>query len=126
MNGTSARRPARMAAAALLAGAALGAGVAYGHSQVTSTSPRAGATVRPSLAKVTVRFDAPVTTGTIAVAGPRGTVSRGRGGPDPRSTARLVVGLRAPLAPGRYRASWTALATDGHRQRGSFTFRVRR
>jgi methionine-rich copper-binding protein CopC len=126
MNRSSVAGPVRLAGAALVAGAALGAGVAYGHAEVTSTSPKAGATVSPSLSKVSVRFGSPITTGTITVAGPKGTVSRGRGGPDPRSTARLIVRLRTPLASGRYRASWTVLAADGHRQRSSFTFKVRR
>lgn len=120
-------RPAfRILVAAFALTAAIGVGVALGHADVTSTSPKAGATARTSLSRVTVRFGDPVTTGTITVTGPSGVVSRGRGGPDPRNPARLLVGLRTPLAPGAYKAAWTALATDGHRQRGSFPFKVRR
>ncbi|HMS62248.1 MAG TPA: copper resistance protein CopC [Solirubrobacteraceae bacterium] len=126
MTATRIRISTRLLAAALAVTCVIGAGVALGHAEVTSTSPKAGGTARTTLSRVTVRFGDPVTTGTITVTGPSGVVSRGRGGPDPRNPARLLAGLRRPLAPGAYKAAWTALATDGHRQRGSFTFKVRR
>lgn len=113
-----------LACAAALSGAAA---AAMAHSEVEVTSPRAGGTASTQITKVTVTFSGPMRSGTIRVTGPGGAVvSRGRGGRDPRNVTRLTVPLRAVLKPGAYTARWTALAADGHRQRGSFRFRLRR
>jgi len=75
-----------------------------------------------SIDVVQVAFTGPLRSGTLSVRGPRGTVSSGRGGRDPRKISRLIVPLKCGLVPGRYRASWTVVAADGHRQSGSFLF----
>jgi methionine-rich copper-binding protein CopC len=43
---------------------------------------------------------------------------------DPRDQTVLQVSL-PPLPPGRYRVFWSAVARDGHRTEGNFTFRVK-
>jgi methionine-rich copper-binding protein CopC len=53
-------------------------------------------------------------------------VSIGSGGRDPRKVSRLRVALKASKRAGRYTARWTATAADGHRQDGSFKFRLRK
>ncbi|UUY06106.1 copper resistance protein CopC [Svornostia abyssi] len=120
-----ARRPFAVAvlSAAALTGAAA---TALAHSEVESTSPRAGGTATTAVTKVTVTFSGPMRTGTIRVTGPGGAVvSRGRGGRDPRNVNRLTVALKGGLKAGSYKASWTSEAADGHDQRGSFRFKLR-
>lgn len=111
--------------AAALAASALAAAPALAHVHLETTSPGAGKTARTSLRTVTVRFSGSIVTGRLTVTGPGGRLV-GSGGRDPRRTSRLLAELRHGLKPGRYRATWRILDEDGHRQRGSFTFRLRR
>lgn len=113
-----------MLAAALTLSAAA---IAVAHTKVRSTSPKSGKTARTSLARVTTTFSGPLRRGTLRVVGPhRKVVSLGRGGRDPRNIKRLLVGLERGLKAGSYKASWTIVAADGHRQKGSFRFRLKR
>jgi methionine-rich copper-binding protein CopC len=100
---------------------------ALAHVGVQSSTPGAGKTAKTSLRSVSVRFSGPIRRGAITVRGPhRRVVSVGRGGRDPRAVNRLLVGLRRGLAPGRYTARWNVVAGDGHAERGSFSFRLKR
>lgn len=122
-------RSHRLRSISILATAlALGAApIAAAHTEVASTSPASGATAKTSISKVTVTFTGPITRGTLRVAGPRGTVaSVGRGARDPRNVKRLAVGLKRSLKAGSYKASWTIVAADGHAQKGSFRFTLKR
>lgn len=111
-------------AAALLT---VAAGTAFAHTKVKSTSPAKGKTARTSIDRVTVTFTGPLRRGTLRVVGPGSkVVSVGRGGRDPRNINRLLVPLKGSLKAGAYKASWTILAADGHDQKGSFTFRLKR
>ena len=115
--------------AALVAGAVAAgpAGDAIAHTKVKSTYPARGSTAKRSITRVIVTFTQQIRSGTISVTGPGGrVVSSGRGGRDPRNVRRLLVGLRGGKSAGRYTARWTILASDGHTQRGSFTFRLAR
>lgn len=102
------------------------AATALAHSEVVSTSPKAGGSASTKITKVTVTFSGPMRKGTIRVTGAGGkVVSQGSGGSDPRNVNRLTVALKRGLKAGRYRAAWTAVAADGHKQQGSFRFRLR-
>jgi methionine-rich copper-binding protein CopC len=105
---------------------AFGVAAADAHTEVASTSPSSGRTASTSVLAVSVTFTGQIRRGTITVTRSGTTVSRGRGGQDPRNVKRVKVGLRSGLQPGRYVARWTAVAADGHRQSGSFTFRLRK
>ena len=112
-----------LAAGLVLAGTA----VAGAHTDVKSTSPAKSTTAKTSTSRVTVTFDGMLRRGTLRVTGPNGrTVSIGSGGRDPRNIKRLLVGLKRGLKSGSYRARWTIVAADGHHQRGSFRFRLKR
>jgi methionine-rich copper-binding protein CopC len=50
--------------------------------------------------------------------------SAAKGGLDPADDTRMVIDLDAPLAPGAYTVRWTSVATDGHVDRGEWTFAV--
>lgn len=101
------------------------AGNAKAHTQVAKVKPSGSA--KTSIRTVVVTFTGVIRGGSIRVTGPRGrVVSSGRGGRDPRDVTRLVVPLKRGLKAGRYKASWKIVAADGHRQSGSFSFRLRR
>jgi len=112
-----------LAAALVLTGAT----IASAHTEVKSTSPAKGATANTSIARVTVTFTGTLKRGTLRVVGPDGEVaSVSNGARDPRNIRRLLVGLKRSLKPGSYTASWTALVADGHTQKGSFRFKLKR
>ena len=118
------RRAGAFTVLLVAAAAGLPTAIAQGHASVTGTYPAKSGRAKTSIDVVKVAFSGPLRSGTISVRGPRGVVSVGRGGRDPRRISRLIVPLRRGLAAGRYRASWTAVAADGHRQSGSFLFRL--
>lgn len=104
-----------------------GAAVAIAHTEVKSTSPAKGGIAKTSITRVTVTFTGALRRGTVRVVGAGGkVVSKGTGGRDPRNINRLLVGVKGGLGAGSYKASWTIIAADGHNQRGSFTFRLKR
>jgi copper transport protein len=114
-----------LALAAIAAVLALPA-AASAHVQVKSSSPGAGKTASTSIRAVSVTFTGRLLTGTLTVTGPGGTVSVGRGGRDPRKLSRVKVRLESGLRAGGYTARWGIVAGDGHSQRGSFRFTLRR
>jgi methionine-rich copper-binding protein CopC len=105
---------------------ALAAVPASAHVKVKSTKPSRGGSASTSIRTATVTFNGPIRRGTLRITGPSGTVSIGAGGRDPRNVTRLRVSLRGSKRSGTYRARWTCVAADGHDQRGSFRFRLRR
>ena len=117
------RRTAALASALALGGAA----IASAHTEVKSTSPAGGASAKTTLTRVTVTFTGSLASGKLRVAGPGGKVaSLSNGGRDPRNPSRLLVGLKGSLKPGSYTASWSVVAADGHKQKGSFRFKLKK
>jgi methionine-rich copper-binding protein CopC len=103
------------------------AATAAAHTEVASTAPAGGATAKTSISKVTVTFTGPITRGTLRVVGPGGAVaSVGKGARDPRNVKRVAVALKSSLKAGPYKASWTIVAGDGHTQKGSFRFTLKK
>jgi methionine-rich copper-binding protein CopC len=122
MSNRSARRVAAL-------GAVLATGVAavpaLAHAPVTGTFPRNNSTVS-NVRTVSVRFGEAVVTGLITVKRANGTTVAARAsGLQPSNKARLRATFARSLPSGRYTVSWRARADDGHRQRGTFKFRVR-
>jgi methionine-rich copper-binding protein CopC len=124
----SPRVPRRTVVAVALAvgSLAVGVGVADAHTEVAATSPSSGKTASTAVRTVSVTFTGQIRSGTIKVTCAGKTVSKGRGGQDPRNVKRVAVGLRTGLKAGKYVASWTAIAADGHHQKGTFSFRLKR
>jgi methionine-rich copper-binding protein CopC len=127
---TTFRHPAQLVrrTAALASALALGAAaIASAHTEVKSTSPADGASAKTTLTRVTVTFAGSLASGKLRVTGPGGKLaSLSNGGRDPRNPSRLLVGLRGSLKPGSYTASWSVVAADGHKQKGSFHFKLKR
>jgi methionine-rich copper-binding protein CopC len=106
--------------------AAAVAAVAIAHTDVRSRKPARGGTASKSIGRVSVTFEQQIRRGSLRVVGPGGrVVSVGNGGRDPRNVARVAVSLRGSKRAGRYRARYSIIAADGHRQRGSWRFRLR-
>jgi methionine-rich copper-binding protein CopC len=106
--------------------AALAATVAIAHVGVRSRSPSSGGTASTSIRSVSITFNGPIRSGGIRVFGPGGrVVSIGNGGRDPRNITRVKVRLKRSKRAGRYLARYSIRAADGHRQRGSWRFRLR-
>src|SRR5262245_21744046 len=113
-----------LAAAVVCGGMATNASA---HARLKSTSPKKGGSASTSLGTVTATFSGPLRSGTVRVTDSDGDqVSIGSGGRDRRKISRLRVGLKGGKSAGRYRVRWTAVAADGHRSSGSFSFRLRR
>lgn len=95
---------------------------ALGHAAVDKTYPSKGATVSTSIKRVSVTFDEAVTTGTLSV-------KTGGGAAVPvtvkQKGAKITGTLKRTLSAGRYKVSWRAVADDGHKESGSFSFKVK-
>lgn len=121
------RTTTRWSAVALATIASLAlATAAQAHTEVAATSPRSGKTASTATRSVTVTFTGQIRRGTLSVTRAGRKVSRGAGGVDPRSVKRLRVALGSRLKAGRYVARWSIVAADGHRQSGTFRFRLTR
>jgi methionine-rich copper-binding protein CopC len=104
---------------------AVGVTTASAHVRVVSTNPATGGSASRSIRTVRVTFNAAIRSGTLRVfRRSTGAQVSGTGARNPRNLRQLVTSLRSGLAAGRYIARWTLVASDGHRQSGSFGFRL--
>lgn len=112
---------------AVIATVAVGAlaAPALAHVDLERTSPGRGKTAKTSLRTVTVSFSGSFVTGKITVVGPRREDRRPRR-PGPAEDLAAARRAEPGLKPGTYRTTWRILDEDGHRQNGSFTFRLRK
>ncbi|MGU3780205.1 copper resistance CopC family protein [Burkholderia metallica] len=114
----------RMAAAALLLA---GAQFAHAHAFPTHQVPSAGETVTGAPKTVAIDFDDGLEPAfsSIAVTDAQGrTVTSGKAEVDASNRKHMSVALN-PLAPGVYTVAWVAVALDGHRTQGHYTFTVK-
>jgi methionine-rich copper-binding protein CopC len=115
---------ARAAVAALMIA---GSQLAHAHAFPTHQAPGAGSTVATSQKDVTIDFDDGLEPAFSSI-----TVTDSHGKPvtsakavvDPSNKKRMSVTLN-PLTPGDYTVAWVAVAEDGHRTQGHYTFTVK-
>ncbi|MGF6410402.1 copper resistance CopC family protein [Paraburkholderia sp. 32] len=115
---------ARAAIAALMIA---GCNLAQAHAYPTQEAPGAGATVTTSQKDVAIDFDDGLEPAfsSIAVTDSQGkSVTSSKAAVDPSNRKHMSVGLN-PLVPGAYTVSWVAVANDGHRTQGHYTFTVK-
>ncbi len=125
-------RTTRAVAALAAAGcvASLGGGMALGHSEVESSTPKAGATLARTPATVTLRYDDPIQRIrriTVTRNGQQNLVRSSR--ISPRDATRITITLKRPgpkKQTGTYRVSWRVTGVDGHTVNGVVVFRVKR
>lgn len=111
------------AAALLLTFAQWASAHAYPKQQV----PGAGATVGADTSQVSIEFDDALERAfsSIKVQDAAGKdVTSGKSSVDAHDKKHMTVALDA-LEPGVYTVSWVAVAADGHRTQGHYTFNVK-
>lgn len=116
-----------IAAIILIAGTAAGTGTASAHAFPVRETPPPGAVLKTAPTAVVIAFTEAVNAhfSGISVKGPFGMrVDDGQTVRDPRNHKVLSVGIDVRLKAGKYRVTWHALATDGHRTQGSYDFVV--
>jgi methionine-rich copper-binding protein CopC len=100
---------------------------AQAHAHPTHQAPAAGATVTVSQKDVVIEFDDGLEPAfsSITVTDAHGdAVTSGKAVVDASNRKRMSVGLNT-LTPGVYTVAWVAVADDGHRTQGHYTFTVK-
>lgn len=101
--------------------------LAHAHAYPVHQAPSAGATVSASQKDVAIDFDDALEPAfsSIAVTDAQGkTVTSGKAVVDDSNKKHMSVGLNT-LTPGVYTVAWVAVAADGHRTQGHYTFTVK-
>ncbi|MGA7779978.1 MAG: copper resistance protein CopC [Paraburkholderia sp.] len=115
---------ARAAVAALMIA---GCQLAHAHAFPTHQAPGAGATVSTSQKDVTIDFDdglEPAFSSITVTDSQDKPVTSAKAVVDASNNKRMSVAL-SPLTPGDYKVAWVAVAEDGHRTQGHYTFTVK-
>ena len=104
------------------------AGAADAHAHLKSASPAMGTTVSSAPTELELSFSEGVDlkfTG-VKVTGPAGVVAP-TGAPKlgPAGDTTLVVPVNGTLMAGTYKVDWHALATDGHKTNGTYSFTIK-
>lgn len=102
-----------------------GMGQAWAHAHVVSQTPAAGAAV-PSPAETCVEFDSPLEAAfsTLRVHDAQGTQVDSTQAVL-RNDGHVLCASLPELQPGDYEGRWVAVASDGHRMQGTYSFSVR-
>ncbi|WP_207002368.1 copper resistance CopC family protein [Trinickia mobilis] len=104
-----------------------GCQLAYAHAYPTHQAPGAGSTVPASQRDVAIDFDDGLEPAfsSITVTDAQGkAVTRAKAVVDPSNQKHMSAAL-SPLTSGVYTVSWVAVAADGHRTQGHYTFTVK-
>ncbi|WP_322083716.1 copper resistance protein CopC [Burkholderia sp. BCC1972] len=112
-------------AAAIAAGIVL-ASTAFAHVFPQKQSPSAGAEVVPPT-RVAIEFDGPLEPAfsSLNVSNSKGQqVNTAKAEVDPNNTKSIHVSLPT-LPPDTYTVHWVAVASDGHRTHGDYSFKVK-
>ncbi len=98
--------------------------LAHAHAYPTHQAPSAGSTVSTSQKDVAIDFDDGLEPAfsSITVTDAQGKpMTSGKAVVDPSNRKHMSVAL-GPLTPGEYSVAWVAVAEDGHRTQGHYTF----
>jgi len=116
----------RIVAIAVCAGVALAAPALYAHMKFVKSVPAADATVASPPATVQVWFtEAPDrAVSKLELKGPAGAVRLGALTVD--ADKSMHAAIEGDVADGAYTVDWQAAGNDGHVQKGSYAFSVRR
>ncbi len=101
---------------------------AEAHAHLKSSTPAMDATIAMAPSELVLSFSEGVNakfTG-VKVTGPnRAVVAVGEAKLSPGGDTSLVVPVSGALPPGVYTVDWHALATDGHKTAGSYSFTIK-
>ena len=103
-------------------------GQAFAHAHLKAAMPAMDSTVATAPTQLDLDFSEgvnPKFTG-VKVTGPGGAVVQmGEAKSGPAGDKGLLVPISGTLSPGSYKVEWHALATDGHKTEGSYSFTVK-
>lgn len=112
--------------AALVLLLSLGAASALAHVNYVSGSPAKNGSAKKTIKSASVTFSGQIKSGTLTIKTAAGAkVSVGAGARDPRNVKRVLVSLKSGLKAGKYTATWTLVAGDGHKESGSYSFTLK-
>jgi hypothetical protein len=100
---------------------------AFAHAHPKQRTPAAGATVGADQKQVSIEFDDALEPAfsSLKVTDANGkSAITGKSSVDANDKKHMTVALDA-LKPGVYTVSWVAVAADGHRTQGHYTFTVK-
>src|SRR3984957_9065645 len=101
--------------------------LAHAHAYPSHQVPSAGSAVTTSQKNVAIDFDdglEPAFSSIIVTDAQGKPVTSGKAVVDPSNKKHMSVALN-PLTPGNYSVAWVAVAEDGHRTQGHYTFTVK-
>ena len=109
-----------------LAAAAL-AGPAFAHAKLVGADPKAGGVAEGQPGSIDLNFNEAISAKLSAV---KVTDASGKAAPSStmldKSGKAMMVMFKAPLAPGGYKVTWSAVASDdGHKTTGAYSFTVK-
>jgi copper resistance protein C len=102
-------------------------GEAFAHAQLVSETPAANAVLTSAPTSLTLKFSEAVElkfTGVAITGADKSAVATDAASLDPKDASTFIVPLKGTLASGKYRVQWHALARDGHKTNGSFSFTI--
>jgi methionine-rich copper-binding protein CopC len=98
---------------------------AAAHADLVTPTPADKSTMAQPVTEVSgVYSEAMTPAGSSLVVKDAGGATVAQGTVDPAADTRMVAKPVAPLGTGSYTVEWTSVATDGHVERGTWTFRV--
>jgi len=110
---------------------ALGLGLvaeAQAHAHLKSSTPAMGATIATSPSELVLSFSGGVNakfTGVKVEGLDHAAVATGEARLGPGGDTTLMVPVTGALPAGTYKVNWHALAVDGHKTEGSYTFTIK-
>ncbi len=124
-----AARPAARSLAAAVAATALllvVAGQALADVELSSASPGPDETIVGTPEELVITFSGPIDPGrsSVLVVGPDGSTVAEGGSEDVSEDATTMTVALPPLDPATYEVRWTAVATDGHVSRDTYSFTI--
>jgi copper resistance protein C len=100
-------------------------GAALAHATLVSSVPAADAMAMPPPNELRLKFSEAIEPNftKIILTGPDGAIVKtGPGKLEESDDSLLIVPLAAPLPDGQYKVNWQAVAKDGHKTKGSYSF----
>jgi methionine-rich copper-binding protein CopC len=101
---------------------------AFAHAHLVGAAPADHAVVSTAPTELTLQFSEGVSLRftSIVVTGPgEAAIAFGTATLDPQDDKQLIVPIAGSLAAGTYTVTWHALATDGHKSTGTYSFSVK-
>jgi len=99
--------------------------IVLAHAELKTASPAAKSTVTEPVEVISGRYtEAMKADGSSLIVKDAAGATVAKGTVDPADEKRMVATPATPLDSGVYAVAWTAVATDGHVERGKWTFTV--